>query len=100
MKIEIKAKDTFQTVLKALTALVGGKYEVKPGIWLECPSDLSYRLRKDGSDIVVEFPKSKLKVSAARWIFQMDGFIEKITIKSDQVLVNISNLPDLQVVFI
>jgi len=100
MIVELKYKDVFEGVWKALNGLVGGKYEVKPNIWVECPSDLTWRLRKDGTDIVVEFPKSKLKVKAAKWIFQMDGSIALIRIKKDKVLVQIDNLPDLTIVFI
>lgn len=100
MKVEIKAKDTFQSVLNALTVLVGGKYEVKPGIWLECPSDLAYRLKREGNDILIEFPKSKLKVTAAKWMFQLDGSIKEIRIKSDKILIIVENLPDLEIYFV
>lgn len=99
MKVELKYKDTFKIVWDALSGLVGGRYEVKPNIWVECPSELVYKLRKDGSDIVVEFPKSKLKVSAAKWVFQLDGNISLIRIKKDKVLITVDNLPDVELIF-
>lgn len=100
MKIELKFKDTFKIVYDVLSGLVGGRYEVKPNIWVECPSDLTYRLRRDGTDIVVEFPKSKLKVTAAKWVFQLDGSISLIRIKKENILVQIDGMPDLTIVFI
>lgn len=100
MKLELKYKEVFQTVWLALNGVVGGKWEVKPNIWLECPTDLTWRLKRDGADIVVEFPKSRLKVSAAKWVFQLDGSIDRIVINKNGMEIQIANMPDLTVVFI
>lgn len=100
MQLQLAYKVLFEAVWKALNGVVGGKYEVKPNIWIECPTDLTWRLKKNGSDIVVEFPKSKVKVTAAKWMFQLDGTILSITIKKDKVLVEIENMPDLEIIFV
>lgn len=100
MQLQLVYKVLFEAVWKALNGVVGGKYEVKPNIWIECPTDLTWRLKKNGSDIVVEFPKSKVKVTAAKWMFQLDGTILSITIKKDKVLVEIENMPDLEIIFV
>ena len=100
MQIELKYKDVFEGVWKALNGVVGGKFEVKPNIWVECPTDLTWKLRKDGNDIIVEFPKSRLKVSAAKWMFQLDGSITGIRIRKEKVMVEIEGMPDLSIVFV
>jgi hypothetical protein len=100
MRIELKYKDVFEGVWKALNGIVGGRYEVKPNVWVECPTDLTWKLRKDGNDILVEFPKSRLKVSASKWMFQLDGSISLIRIKKDRLFILVDNMPDLEVIFI
>lgn len=99
MKLELKYKDIFEGVWKALNGVVGGKYEVKPNIWVECPTDLTWKLKKESETLIVEFPKSKLKVSAAKWLFQLDGSISSIRIKKDSLIVLIDGMPDLTVIF-
>lgn len=100
MKLELKYKEVFQTVWLALNGVVGGKWEVKPNIWVECPTDLVWRLKKEGEALLIEFPKSKLKVSAAKWVFQLDGTIERVVVRKDGLTVQVTNMPDLLVSFV
>lgn len=100
MRIELKYKEVFEVVWKAINGVIGGKYDFNQNICVECPTNLTWKLRKDGDDVLVEFPINNVKVSAAKWIFQLDGSITGIRIRKDKVMVEVAGMPDLEIFFV
>ena len=99
MKLTLNYKEVFEKLYPILIGVVGGKYEVKPGITLVCPSNLTYKLAKAVDGISIEFPSTQIKIEASKWLFQMDGFITRIYVRKDNITIEISNLPDLIITF-
>lgn len=100
MKLELKYKEVLSKLFPLLYGAVNGSIEVSPGIRLSVTSRLQFELLKEGESVVVNFPTSHIKIMASKWLFQVDGFVKRVVIKKDNMVVEIENLPDLTVYFV
>lgn len=97
MKLELKYKDVYTKIFPLLFGAVGGSVELQPGINLETKGKLDFSLIKSNLGVSLVFPSLKPKVIATKWIFELDGYINKVDFLKDEILVDIEGMPDLLV---